>query len=69
MTTPAHAFAQRIADAVGRTEREFIRAIGGTWTEAYQADWNVWHDVVAIAAKPEPTYPPDFTLGMRMIQT
>lgn len=51
--TPAQEFAHRIANEVGRREREFMRDTGATWTEAYQSDWDVFHDVLYIASLPD----------------
>jgi hypothetical protein len=64
--TPHQEFLRRIADEVGLAERNFQRAIGATWTAAYQADWNVWHEVHDIARQPDR---PLVTMGLREIRT
>jgi hypothetical protein len=56
--------AQRIADGVARTERNFQRAIGADWIDSYTRSWAVADETYLLVMAPD--RPVQF-LGLRHI--
>ncbi len=52
MTGAHETLAWRIANGAGRDERNFQRALGADWIDAYLADWRTGHDVYELASSP-----------------
>lgn len=45
--------AQRIADAVAITERNFQRATGADWIEAYTRSWKIGDETYSLVLAPD----------------
>lgn len=65
MTSAQQDIALKIGNAAGAAERYFQRALGATWTEAYEADWRVSGEIYDLAHAPAKDIQ---FLGMRFIR-